>query len=124
MTYFDKLPTLLLLLLPFLFIKDSSSFPLVRGIQDIEKNSVALEVIQSKQQITAEENFQNMINPATHSPLFYNWLAGERLAIEDSVEKKKQGGENEALRPKLSDLRSFTKRPVTLGYWNWHWRRK
>lgn len=122
MTCFVKLPALLLL---FLLIKDSSSFPLVvREVQDIEKNSVVLEDIQSNQQITQEEKFGNMnlvnmINPPNPSPLVDNWLA-----VEDSLEEKKQGGENEALRPKLSDLLSFTKKPTVLGYWNWHWRRK
>lgn len=122
MTCFVKLPALLLL---FLLIKDSSSFPLVvREVQDIEKNSVVLEDIQSNQQITQEEKFGNMnlvnmINPPNPSLLVDNWLA-----VEDSLEEKKQGGENEALRPKLSDLLSFTKKPTVLGYWNWHWRRK
>ena len=122
MTCFVKLPALLLL---FLLIKDRFSFPLVvREVQDIEKNSVVLEDIQSNQQITQEEKFGNMnlvnmINPPNPSLLVDNWLA-----VEDSLEEKKQGGENEALRPKLSDLLSFTKKPTVLGYWNWHWRRK
>ena len=126
-TCFPKLPALLLL---FLFIRESSSFPLlVRGasVQDIEKNSMVLEDIQSNQQIIEEEKIQNedlmnMINPITLPPLFDNWLGGERLAAVE--EEDKVGGENEALPPQLSDLRSFTTRPVTLGYWNWHWRRK
>ena len=133
-TYFAKLPPLLLLLLLLLisFIEESSSFPLlVRGesVQDTEKNSVVLEDFQrSNQQIIEEEavqnvdNLMNMINPITLSPLFGNGLGGELLAVEEGGQV---GGENLMPPPKLSsDLPSFTMRPVTLGYWNWHWRRK
>lgn len=126
MTYFGKLLALLLIL----FLQEISSFPLLSGasVQDIEKNLVVLEDIQSNQQIVQEESFQNvdlmnMINPITPSPLLTNWLGGERLAVEDSAEEKIEG-ENAAAALPLSDLHSFTRRPVTLGYWNWHWRRK
>ena len=127
MTNFDKLSAMLVLVLVLFFsIKDSSSFPLLRKIEDIEKNSVVVvEDVQNNQQIIQEENFENVDLLNMMNPIFDNWLDRERLAVEDSLEKKKQGGENENLqKPKLSDLRSFTKRPVTLGYWNWHWRRK
>ena len=124
MTNFDKLSAMLVLVL-FFSIKDSSSFPLPRKIEDIEKNSVVGEDDCFNQQIIQEENFENVDLLNMMNPIFDNWLDRERLAVEDSLEKKKQGGENENLqKPKLSDLRSFTKRPVTLGYWNWHWRRK
>ena len=127
MTYFGKLLALLLIL----FLQEISSLPLLSGasVQDIEKNLVVLEDIQRNQRIIQEENFQNvdltkMINPITPSPLLSNWLGGERLEVEDSFEEKIQG-ENAALPPlPLSDLHSFTRRPVTQGYWNWHWRRK
>lgn len=127
MTYFGKLLALLLIL----FLQEISSFPLLSeaNVRDIEKNLVVLEDIHRNQEIIQEENFQNvdlmnMINPITPSPLLGNWLGGERLEVEDSFEEKIQG-ENAALPPlPLSDLHSFTRRPVTLGYWNWHWRRK
>ena len=124
MTNFDKLSAMLVLVL-FFSIKDSSSFPLPRKIEDIEKNSVVGEDDCFNQQIIQEENFENVDLLNMINPIFDNWLDRERLAVEDSLEEKKQGGENENLqKPKLSDPRSFTKRPVTLGYWNWHWRRK
>ena len=118
MTNFDKVSAMLMLMLDF-SIKDSSSFPLLRKIEDIEKNSVVVEDIQNNRHIIQEEKLDNVdLLNAIHNPIFDNWLA-----TEDSLEKKKQGGEN-LQKPKLSDLRSFTKRPVTLGYWNWSWRRK
>ena len=113
MNFFDKLSALLPLLL-FISIKDTSSVPLLREIQGIENP-----------QTSQEENFANVDFVKMINSIFDNWLARERLAAENSLEDRKRAKEKETLqKPEMSNLPLLTKRPVTLGYWNWHWRRK
>ena len=59
--------------------------------------------------------------PIIKSSLLGNWLGGEGIPVEH-FEGEVERGENES----RLHLRTHpvTIKPVTLGYWNWHWRRK
>ena len=115
--------TYFVVLVIILVQQKSSSVPFLRGgsIQDAGQNSMVVENIPLQEKFIYE-NFQRG-SKKTIEPV--NWLVGEEeiQAAEDfpEVEFQGEGASWGTLAPVLF---SFTKKPVTLGYWNWHRRRK
>ena len=115
--------TYFVVLVIILVLQKCSSVPFLRGgsIQDAGQNSMVVENIPLQEEFI-HEKFQRG-SKKTIEPV--NWLVGEEeiQAAEDfpEVEFQGEGASWGTLAPVLF---SFTKKPVTLGYWNWHRRRK
>ena len=114
-----------------LLAQESCSFPQRRGVgaaeEDVEQNLV--EESKGKQQtvlLDTGDSLQGMgliRIPIIKSSLLGNWLGGEGITVED-FEGEVERGENEIRLSQPLRFHPVTIKPVTLGYWNWHWRRK
>ena len=109
-----------------LLAQESCSFPQRRGVgaaeEDVEQNLV--EESKGKQQTDTGDSLQGMDLiriPIIKSSLLGNWLVGEGITVEDFEGER---GENESRLSQPLRFHPVTIKPVTLGYWNWHWRRK
>ena len=112
-----------------LLAQESCSFPQRRGVgaaeEDVEQNLV--EESKGKQQtvlLDTVESLQRMDLiriPIIQSSLLGNWLGGEGIPVERFEEEVERGENKSRLHFRIHPV---TIKPVTLGYWNWHWRRK
>ena len=112
-----------------LLAQESCSFPQRRGVgaaeEDVEQNLV--EESKGKQQTVLLDTVDSLQGmdliriPIIKSSLLGNWLGGEGIPVEH-FEEEVERGENESRLPLR--IHQVTIKPVTLGYSNWHWKRK